>query len=199
MDRLRLVLASGNRHKAEELERAVPEWSVELLDAGAFPEETGSSFYENARGKAEHGRAVGPAGAWILGEDSGIEVDALAGRPGIFSARFAGPGAADADNVAKLLVELAGVPERERGARYVCELVALAPDGDEVRATGTLAGRIAAAPSGAAGFGYDPVFLPEGETRTVAALGDAWKAAHSHRARAAALLRDVLRRHPEPL
>ena len=198
MDRLTLVLASGNRHKAQELARAVPEWTVELLDDDSFPEETGSTFYENARAKAAHGRAVGPPGAWILGEDSGIEVDALGGRPGIFSARYAGPGAADADNVAKLLDELRGV-SGERSARYVCELLAIAPDGEEVRATGTLAGRIATEPRGSAGFGYDPVFVPEREERTVAELGDPWKAVHSHRARAAAILRDELRRGGQPL
>jgi XTP/dITP diphosphohydrolase len=198
VDRLTVVLASGNRHKAEELERAVSEWKVELLEDDAFPDETGATFYENARGKAVHGRAVGPPGTWILGEDSGIEVDALGGRPGIFSARYAGPGAADADNVAKLLRELAG-SSGDRSARYVCELVALSPDGEELRAAGTLAGRIATEPRGFGGFGYDPAFVPEGEERTVAELGDAWKARHSHRARAAAVLRDELRRRAQPL
>ena len=199
MERLRLVLASANRHKARELELAVPEWTVELLDAASFPEETGATFYENARGKARFGRSSAPPDAWVLGEDSGIEVDTLGGAPGIFSARFAGDGASDADNVAKLLDELADVPEEERGGRYVCELVALAPDGEEVRATGTLAGRVATAPNGSGGFGYDPVFVPAGEERTVAELGDGWKAAHSHRARAAGLLRDALRRRTRGL
>ncbi len=199
MERLRLVLASGNRHKARELERAVPEWSVALLDAESFPEETGSSFLENARGKARYGRALAPPATWVLGEDSGLEVNALDGGPGIFSARYAREGADDEENVAKLLRELADVPEEERGARYVCELVALAPDGQEVRATGTLAGRVATAPSGSGGFGYDPVFVPAGEERTVAELGDGWKAAHSHRARAAGLLREALRRRTRGL
>ncbi|MBW3592411.1 MAG: non-canonical purine NTP pyrophosphatase [Actinobacteria bacterium] len=199
MDRLKLVLASGNRHKARELELAVPEWSVELLDVDSFPDETGATFYDNARAKACFGRAAGPADAWILGEDSGIEVDVLGGRPGIFSARFAGENASDAENVSKLLDELAAVPDEERAARYVCELVAIAPSAEEVRVTGTLDGSVATAPRGTAGFGYDPVFVPAGGERTVAELGDAWKSRHSHRARAAALLRDALRRWSQPL
>ena len=199
MDRLRLVLASGNRHKARELELAVPEWTVELLRVASFPEETGRTFYENALGKAQFGRVSAPPDAWVLGEDSGIEVDALGGRPGIFSARYAGEAATDADNVAKLLAELADVPEGKRAGRYVCELVAIAPNREEVRATGTLAGHVATAPRGSGGFGYDPVFVPAGEERTVAELGDEWKSARSHRARAAVLLREALRHRAQPL
>ncbi|HVS86241.1 MAG TPA: non-canonical purine NTP pyrophosphatase, partial [Gaiellaceae bacterium] len=116
-------------------------------------------------------------------EDSWIEVDALGGRPGIQSARYAPEGA---PAIARLLAELDGVAER--GARYVSELVALAPDGVEHRGTGTLSGRIAEAPRGSEGFGYDPVFVPEGAERTVAELGDDWKERNSHRARAARAL-----------
>ena len=123
----------------------------------------------------------------MLGEDSGIEVDALGGRPGVHSARWAGPGA---DPVAKLVAELDGVDAR--GARYVCELVAIAPDGRELRGTGTLPGTVAEAPRGSEGFGYDPVFVPEGETNTVAELGNAWKRENSHRARAARALLESL-------
>ena len=193
------ILASGNAHKARELERAVPEWKIELLAPGSFPDETGATFYENARAKAEYGRSVGPPDAWVLGEDSGLEVDALGGRPGIYSARYAGADASDEANVEALLAELANVPENERRARYVCELVALSPGGAELRATGTLAGRIARRPSGSEGFGYDPVFVPVGETSTVAELGDAWKSARSHRAQAARALRRTLRRSGEAL
>ncbi len=121
----------------------------------------------------------------MLAEDSGIEVEALDGRPGIHSARYAPEGA---PAIAKLLGELEGVEARD--AHYTSELVLLASDGTEYRGTGTLHGRIAAEPSGAEGFGYDPVFAPDGEERTVAELGDEWKALNSHRARAAqALLR----------
>jgi XTP/dITP diphosphohydrolase len=119
----------------------------------------------------------------VLGEDSGIEVDALGGRPGVLTARYA-PSGPEAN--AKLLAELGDTTERR--ARYVCELVALSPDGRELRGTGVLEGTIAHAPSGSGGFGYDPVFLPLGETRTVAELGTEWKRGHSHRARAARAL-----------
>jgi XTP/dITP diphosphohydrolase len=108
------------------------------------------------------------------------------------SARFSGPGATDERNLALLLERLEGVDGDGRRARYVCELVALSPDGREVRASGTLSGRIAREERGSEGFGYDPVFVPEGETRTVAELGNAWKAEHSHRARAARSLARAL-------
>jgi XTP/dITP diphosphohydrolase len=175
-----LILCSGNPHKLEELRAALPGWELELLDAGAYPEEDGSSYYENALAKARHGRRVGDRAAWMLGEDSGIEAAALGGRPGIASARWAG------DGVARLLEELEGTDDRR--ARYVCELVALGPDGEEARGTGVLEGQIAHTPSGSEGFGYDPIFVPLGEERTVAELGNAWKRSNSHRARAAAAL-----------
>jgi len=114
----------------------------------------------------------------MLGEDSGLEVDALGGRPGVETARWA-----QGRHVGRILEALAG--EENRRARYVCELVALAPDGRELRGTGTLEGRIADEPRGAEGFGFDPVFVPDGEERTVAELGNEWKSEHSHRARAA--------------
>jgi XTP/dITP diphosphohydrolase len=122
----------------------------------------------------------------VAGEDSGIEVVALGGRPGIESARWA------EDPVERLLAELEGVEDRR--ARYVCELVALAPDGSETRGKGTLEGDIALEPSGSEGFGYDPIFVPTGETATVAVLGNGWKAEHSHRAQAARVLAAQLAR-----
>ena len=176
-------LASRNPNKARELERSLPGWEISLLEGGELPPEEGSTYYENARAKARFGRQ---AGVWTLGEDSGIEVDGLGGRPGIRSARWAD------DGVARLLEELAGVDGEGRRARYVCELVAVSPAGSELRGTGTLAGRIAERPRGTEGFGYDPIFVPEGETRTVAELGDAWKGEHSHRARAGRALRAAL-------
>jgi XTP/dITP diphosphohydrolase len=121
----------------------------------------------------------------VLGEDSGLEIEGLDGRPGVHSSRSAA-----GDEVGWALRELEGIRGDGRRARYVSELVALSPDGEEVRGTGTLAGRIADAPAGSGGFGFDPVFVPEGEERTVGQLGDGWKADHSHRANAArALLR----------
>jgi XTP/dITP diphosphohydrolase len=193
----RLIVATRNEHKVRELRRALAGWEVEPVGALELPEETGETFYENARAKARFGRSHIAAGVWVAGEDSGLEVEALGGRPGVRSARYAGEGASDEENVAKLLEELAGI--EARSARYVCELVCLTPEGDEVRAGGTLAGRIAAAPRGSEGFGYDPVFVPDGEERTVAELGDAWKAGNSHRAKAAHALAQALGAPAEPL
>jgi len=173
-----VVLCSRNRHKARELERLLPGWTIEPLDRGDYPPETGATYYENAAIKAAFGREH--AAGWVLAEDSGLEVDALDGRPGVLSARYAPEGA---PAVAKLLAELEGV--EKRAARYVSELVLLAPDGRELRGTGKLEGRIGHESAGSEGFGYDPIFIPEGEDRTVAELGDGWKAQHSHRARAA--------------
>lgn len=183
MDRVKAVLCSRNRNKARELEHLLPGWSIEPLEATDWPPETGATYLENARGKARFGRDATGGTVHVLGEDSGIEVAALGGRPGIESARYAPEGA---PAIEKLLGELEGVGDRH--ARYVCELVCITPAGDEVRGTGTLAGRIAAGPRGSEGFGYDPVFVPDGEERTVAELGDAWKAESSHRARAARAL-----------
>lgn len=189
MGELRAVLASRNAHKARELELLLPGWTIDPLDAEGWPDETGETYVENARAKAVFGRSAGDRERWTIGEDSGIEVRALDGRPGLHSARYAPEGA---PAIAKLLAELDGVADRR--ARYVSELVALAPDGSEVRGSGLLEGRIAEAPRGVEGFGFDPVFVPDGEVRTVAELGDAWKAQHSHRARAAQALRDALDR-----
>ncbi len=190
---MKLVLASENENKARELRDVLSGWTIAVLGR-PLPEETGETFADNARAKAEFGRRHAGAASWVAGEDSGLEVDALAARPGVRSARYAGEGATDAENVEKLLGELAGVPEGRRRARYVCHLVALALDGREVAASGTLSGTIARAPRGAAGFGYDPVFVPDGEELTVAELGDRWKAARSHRAIAARALARSLNR-----
>ena len=164
--RLTATLCSRNEHKRRELEAALPGWTIRLLESDEFPPEIGATHYENARAKAAYGREMGPADDWMLGEDSGIEVAALDGAPGVHSARWA------EDPVARLLTELEGVTGRR--ARYVCELVAISPGGEELRGTGTLAGRIAWEPSGSEGFGYDPVFIPDGEELTVAELGNAW-------------------------
>jgi len=177
---LRAVLASRNAHKARELERLLPGWRIDVLAADDYPPETGATYYENASGKALFARGRAPAEAWVLGEDSGIEVDGLGGGPGVTSSRSAA-----GDEVGWLLGALDGVEDEGRRARYVSELVAIGPDGEELRGTGTLSGRIAHGPSGSQGFGFDPVFVPDGEERTVAQLGDEWKARHSHRAKAA--------------
>ncbi len=180
----RLVLASGNQHKLEELRRALPEHVLELLGRDDAPAEDGETYEANARLKARWGRLHAPPDAWAVGEDSGIEVAALDGRPGIHSARW------DADPLGRLLDELRG--HADRSCRYRCVIVALGADGSELVAEGELAGVVAHEPRGTGGFGYDPLFVPAGESRTVAELGDDWKNAHSHRARAAAALARML-------
>jgi XTP/dITP diphosphohydrolase len=173
-------LVSRNEHKLRELRQTLPGWELELIDADELPPEEGETYYENALGKARFGRSVRNEPVWMLGEDSGLEVEALGGAPGLRSARWAG-----GEHVERVLAALEGVEGDERRARYVCELVALSPVGEELRGTGILEGAIANEPRGSAGFGFDPVFVPVGEELTVAELGDDWKAEHSHRARAA--------------
>ena len=185
MPRANLVVATQNPHKLEELRRALPELDVEPLGRDDPPPEDGATFEDNARLKARWGRRHAPVGAWAVGEDSGIEVAALGGRPGVHTARWAA-----GEHVGRMLAALQGTDERS--ARYVCVVVAIAPDGREVVARGTLEGAIATEASGEEGFGFDPVFVPEGGSATVAELGDEWKRSHSHRARAAAALAERL-------
>jgi XTP/dITP diphosphohydrolase len=181
---LKARLASRNENKLRELARVLDDWQLELLEANGYPPEDGATYHANALAKARHGlRFAGDS--WVLGEDSGLEVDGLGGGPGILSARFGG-----SDPVGRLLGELRDVDGEGRRARYVCDLVALSPVGEELRGTGVLEGGIAREPRGDEGFGYDPVFVPVGEDQTVAELGNEWKAENSHRARAA---RDLLR------
>jgi XTP/dITP diphosphohydrolase len=167
-------------------------WELEALEADDYPPEDGATYYDNARGKAQFGRSLDPS-VWVLGEDSGLEVEGLGGAPGIKSARFAG-----LEHVDRLLTALEGIEGAGRRARYVCELVALTPDGGELRGTGILEGQIGEEPRGSGGFGFDPIFVPEGEAQTVAELGDEWKAQNSHRARAAQALRRALEPLPAP-
>jgi XTP/dITP diphosphohydrolase len=182
---LSATVCSENPHKLAEFRELFGDWDLELLEGAEFPPEDGDTYLENARNKARFGRAVGPADRWMLADDSGIEVAALDGGPAVLTARWA-----EGRHVEKLLGALDGVDDRR--AQYVCELVALSPAGEEIDGTGVLRGGIALAAAGAEGFGFDPVFVPIGETRTVAELGEAWKAGHSHRALAARALRDAL-------
>lgn len=177
---MKAVLASANPHKAHELERLLPGWQIDVLEVDEYPPETGATYFENARAKARFARRHTPGDAWVLGEDSGIEVEGLGGGPGVISSRSAA-----GDEVGWMLRALEGVDGDGRRARYVSELVAIDPDGKELRGTGTLVGRIATEASGSEGFGFDPVFVPDGENQTVAELGNEWKAENSHRARAA--------------
>lgn len=173
-----MTLCSANPGKLVEMREALPGWEIELLDASEFPAEDGVTYLDNARIKARFGREVGPDDRWMLADDSGIELAALGGAPGVQTARWA-----EGRHVEKVLAALEG--RADRRARYVAELVLLGPDGREARGTGVLEGTIAEEPAGSGGFGFDPVLVPRGEERTVAELGNGWKAEHSHRALAA--------------
>jgi XTP/dITP diphosphohydrolase len=185
---VKLVLASANRDKAAEIS-AILSAAVPGLDLIPRPadvadvDETGTTLLDNARLKAA---AIAAAtGEPAVADDTGLLVDALDGAPGVFSARFAGEGATYADNVAKLLGELATVPPERRTARFETVALVCWPDGREVAATGAVDGVIATGPRGDGGFGYDPVFVPaEGNGRTFAELTSEEKHALSHRGRA---------------
>ena len=192
-----LVLASANAGKQGELATLLAPLGIQLRLAAewglASAAETGSTFQDNALLKARHAARL--TGLPALADDSGLEVHALEGRPGVYSARFAGAEASDRQNNEQLLAELAGRPLAARSARYRCvlALVRSAEDPAPVLAEGSWEGTIALAPAGSGGFGYDPLFIPVGEQRTVAELPASLKQAHSHRARASAALLSALR------
>ena len=193
----RVVLATGNAGKVRELTALLAPLAIEIIPQAqlgiACADETGDTFEANALLKARH--AANAAGLPALADDSGIEVDALGGRPGVWSARYAGPAATDADNNALLLAELAGVPPPRRTARYRC-VIAYVRDGDDpapLLATGNWEGAIGSACVGMGGFGYDPLFIPVGGTLTAAQLPAADKNAVSHRGHALADLVRLLR------
>lgn len=187
-----LLLATRNRHKVEEIADILPD-PFEVKDLSFLPdaptvEESGETFLENARLKAVAISEL--TDMMVLADDSGLEVDALGGDPGVYSARFAGPDATDADNNRKLLERLAGVADAERTGRFRCVMV-VAKDGRSVAEfEGAVEGTILSEPRGKAGFGYDPLFVPEGRDLTMAELGAATKNAISHRAHALARFRE---------
>uniref|UniRef100_A0A831T9L8 dITP/XTP pyrophosphatase n=1 Tax=Thermorudis peleae TaxID=1382356 RepID=A0A831T9L8_9BACT len=190
MTKRRIVLASSNPGKLRELQSLLPP-EVEVVSAAeagvTLPPETGSTFAENALLKAR--AAAQQSGLIAIADDSGLEVDALGGEPGVRSARYAGPRASDADNIALLLKRLEGVPEGRRTARFRAAVALVAPGGSEFLGEGVLEGQIVHAPRGQGGFGYDPVFQPLGENRTVAEMTLEEKNRVSHRAQA---LRQVI-------
>ncbi len=191
---MRIVLATRNRGKLAELERILAGLDVELVPIDAFgakaPQESGTTFEENALVKAR--AAVIATGLLALADDSGLEVDALGGGPGILSARYGGPDGDDATNRAKLLEALAAVPAEGRGARFVCAAALVSPDGREWITHGVMEGRITVEPRGSGGFGYDPIFVALGETRTNAELPPEVKDAISHRGAAFRALRPTV-------
>lgn len=194
------VLASGNRGKLRELRELLGE-QVRLIDMRELglvaAEETGSSFEENARLKAFS--AAGQSGLPALSDDSGLEVDALGGAPGIYSSRYAGDDGNARANIRKLLKDLEGVPAGNRTARFRCVLVLVTPDNEQAPliAEGVWEGRIAARPEGHGGFGYDPVFLDERTGKCAALMSAAEKGQASHRGRAARELVRLLGRRGE--
>ena len=189
-----VVIATNNAHKLEEIGRILAPcgWEFHTLgEYGDFPEpvEDADSFEGNARIKAQ--AALAATGVAAIADDSGLQVDVLDGRPGVWSSRYAGPDASDADNNAKLLSELTGVPQGERTARFASTIVFIDTDGSELVARGSCEGRIADAPRGGNGFGYDPLFAPDAlDGRTMAEASPAEKDAISHRG---AALADFLR------
>jgi XTP/dITP diphosphohydrolase len=197
-NRPRLLIATRSEHKLRELRDllSLPEAELVTLDEAGVtrePVENGATFEENAAIKARAGLEA--TGLPTLADDSGLEVDALGGGPGVRTRRYAGDDATDAQNNAKLLHELDGLPPERRGARYVCALV-LALPGEPLRyARGECTGRIAAMPRGSGGFGYDPIFEPEGEPVGGRTFGQ-WPAEEknrvSHRARAARAMSPLL-------
>jgi XTP/dITP diphosphohydrolase len=188
-----LVLATANPDKAQELAALLEGFDVVPRPAGLPDvEETEDTLEGNARLKAL--AVLAATGQVAVADDTGLEVDALGGRPGVFAARYAGPDATYADNVAKLLEELEGVPPEGRRARFRTVAVALFPDGREIVAEGWVEGTIAESPQGETGFGYDPVFVPDrGDGRTFAQMTQVEKAALSHRGRALRALAAQLR------
>lgn len=189
-----LLLATRNRGKVREMSRILRMSDLRLLCLDDFPgapepQEAGASFEENALIKAR--TAAHHSGLPSLADDSGLVVDALGGRPGVFSARYAGPHAGDRDNIVKLLEELAGVPSEKRTARFVC-LAALVLQGRAYQAEGQLEGLVIAELRGAGGFGYDPVFLLPERNLTLAELDPEEKDRISHRARALMKLKPLL-------
>ena len=190
---IKLVLATANPDKARELAALLEGFEVALRPADlADVEETADTLEGNARLKAA--AVMEATGELAVADDTGLEVDALDGRPGVWAARYAGPGATYADNVAKLLGELADVPPEGRRARFHTVAVALFPDGREIIAEGWVQGTIADGPRGEGGFGYDPVFVPDGgDGRTFAEMTSREKAAVSHRGRALRALAAQLR------
>jgi XTP/dITP diphosphohydrolase len=184
-----IVLATRNEKKIEEIKKifSTMKIPVHLRTLDDFPDyqevrEDGRTFEENAIKKALH--ISRNTGMIAIADDSGLEVDALNGAPGILSARYAGESADDRANIEKLLNEMRHVPSEKRGARFVCCIAIAFPEGDVKTFYGYIKGKIGTEPKGENGFGYDPIFYPEGHDRTFAEMSDTEKNAISHRARA---------------
>lgn len=193
--KIKLLIASRNQKKKKELQQILGDLNFELLSLEDLPplpevEEDGATFTENAIKKALV--VARQTGLLTLADDSGLVVDALQGAPGVFSARYSGPEANDEKNNHKLLLAMQDIPVAERTARFVCVIALAKPDGQVQTVEGTCAGRINRSLKGSAGFGYDPLFIPEGFTESFAQLDSSRKNAISHRGQALALIRPIL-------
>ncbi len=192
-----VVLATRNRHKLGEILELLPGLKLELKTLDDFPGapdvvEDGGTLEENAARKAKSAALF--CGLWAIADDTGLEVAALGGAPGVYSARYAGPGCSYGDNNLKLMAELSGLPPEKRAARFRCVMALSSPTGLVIMVEGRLEGRIAPAPSGANGFGYDPLFLVAASGKTLAELTPAEKNAVSHRAAAVGKIEPYLKR-----
>ena len=189
-----LVLGTGNAHKVQEIAPLLAGLPVTLKGAGDYgefdPDESGSTLEENALIKAR--AAMELSHEWALADDTGLEVDALDGRPGIYAARYAGPGCSFADNVRKLLGELKGVPLEKRTAKFSCVIALCRPGCEPVTFRGECNGHIALEPRGNSGFGYDPVFIIDKVHKTFAELSAVEKNEISHRSIAVKLCKQFL-------
>jgi XTP/dITP diphosphohydrolase len=191
----RVVLATRNAGKIAELQRILAPYDVDLVGVDAFPDledvaETGSTFEENALLKAR--TVSGETGLVAIADDSGLSVDALNGMPGILSARWSGRHGDDEANLDLVLGQIADLPDDRRGAAFVCAAAAFAPDGRKIVVEGRISGTLLRERRGSNGFGYDPIFVPVGETRTTAEMSAAKKDAISHRGKAFRALADKL-------
>jgi XTP/dITP diphosphohydrolase len=195
---MKIVLATKNKKKAEEIRRIIEDKSVCLYTLDDFPdcpqvEEDGKTFEENAVKKAV--TIAKQTGLPSIADDSGLEVDALDGAPGIYSARYSGKDSDDKKNIKKLLSEMQYVEDKDRGARFVCSIVFASPDGQINTCTEYCEGTIGIKPEGSNGFGYDPVFYPAGYKKTFAEMTEAEKDEISHRGKAIKKLAEFLRKH----
>lgn len=186
---MELWIATGNKGKLEEYKLALSKFNeIKLFSQSNLPyftpkPEDGATFLDNARIKAKSVKAL-KSEHWVLGEDAGLEVEGLNNMPGIHTARYAGPHARDSENIAKLLKMIQIRSASNRKAQFKCVSVVLTPQNEEWVFEGTLKGQISTKVAGTLGFGYDPIFIPDGETKTLAELGPAYKIQKSHRAQA---------------
>lgn len=197
-EKMKLWLATSNTGKINEIKSLLMNEVIEVhtpkeIKSYFFPEETGATFYDNALIKAKSLHSV-CSNDWVLAEDSGLEVEGLKGMPGVYSARYAGDKASDAENTAKVLKMVSIRSPQNRKAQFKCVMVALSPKHEVFTFEGVVKGTLTKAPQGQGGFGYDPIFIPEGESKTFSELGVGFKNKVSHRKQALSLFLEHLKK-----